>query len=312
MKIASDITMLIGNTPLVKLNKVTKGCNASVYAKLEYQNPGGSVKDRLALAMINAAEADGKINQETIIIEPTSGNTGIGLALICAVKGYKLKIIMPESVSIERRLILKAYGAELILTSAKGGMKEAITKSEELSQEIDNSFIPMQFENMANVEMHRKTTAKEIWNDTDGKIDIFVAGAGTGGTITGVSEELKLNKPSLHSVVVEPKNSAVLSGNPAGSHKIQGIGAGFIPKVLNTKIYDEIFQVDDETAFKQARILAKEEGIFCGISSGANIYAALQIAKREENKGKHLVVIVCDTGERYLSTTLFNDEKDAI
>ena len=312
MKIASDITMLIGNTPLVKLNKVTKGCNASVYAKLEYQNPGGSVKDRLALAMINAAEAEGKINQETIIIEPTSGNTGIGLALICAVKDYKLKIIMPESVSIERRLILKAYGAELILTSAKGGMKEAIKKAEELSREIENSFIPMQFENMANVEMHRKTTAREIWNDTDGKVDIFVAGAGTGGTITGVSEELKLNKPSLHSVVVEPRNSAVLSGNPAGSHKIQGIGAGFIPKVLNTEIYDEIFQVDDETAFKQARVLAKEEGIFCGISSGANIYAALQIATREENKGKHLVVIVCDTGERYLSTTLFNDEKDAI
>ena len=312
MKIASDITMLIGNTPLVKLNKVTKGCYASVYAKLEYQNPGGSVKDRLALAMINTAEAEGKINPKTIIVEPTSGNTGIGLALICAVKGYKLKIVMPESVSIERRLILKAYGAELILTSAKGGMKEAIIKSEELSQEIENSFIPMQFENMANVEMHRKTTAQEIWNDTDGKVDIFVAGAGTGGTITGVSEELKLNKPSLHSIVVEPKNSAVLSGNPAGPHKIQGIGAGFIPKVLNTEIYDEIFQVDDETAFKQARVLAKEEGIFCGISSGANIYAALQIAKRKENKGKHLVVIVCDTGERYLSTTLFNDEKDAI
>ncbi len=312
MKIASDITALIGGTPLVKLNRVTTGCYANVYAKLESQNPGGSVKDRLALAMIQAAEEKGLITQDTVIIEPTSGNTGIGLAMVCAVRGYKLIIVMPESVSVERRLILKAYGAELVLTSAKGGMKESIAKTEELASSIANSFVPMQFENPANAEMHRKTTAKEIWNDTDGLIDIFVAGAGTGGTITGVSEELKKLKPDLYSVVVEPENSAVLSGNDPGSHRIQGIGPGFIPKVLNTDIYDEIFRVSDDVAFEQARVLAKEEGLFCGISSGANVYAALQIARREENKGKHLVVIICDTGERYLSTTLFNGEKNAI
>lgn len=308
MEIASDITQLIGNTPMVKLNRITKGYHANVYAKLESQNPGGSVKDRLAIAMVEAAVAENKINKDTVIIEPTSGNTGIGLALVCAVKGYHLKIIMPESVSLERRTILKAYGAELVLTSSKGGMKEAIAKTNDLSSKIPNSFVPMQFENPSNVEMHRRTTAMEIWNDTDGKVDIFVAGAGTGGTITGVSEMLKSLKPELHSVVVEPRNSAVLSGHEPGSHKIQGIGAGFIPKVLNTKIFDEIIQVEDDAAFEQARILAKEEGIFCGISSGANVYAALQVAKREENKNKHIVVIICDTGERYLSTTLFNEE----
>ncbi|WP_423127033.1 cysteine synthase A [Gaoshiqia sp. Z1-71] len=312
MNIASDITQLIGQTPMVKLNRVTTGCYAHVYAKLESRNPGGSVKDRLALAMIRAAELNGLIRQDTVIIEPTSGNTGIGLALVCAVRGYKLLIVMPESVSVERRLILKAYGAELVLTSAKGGMKEAIARTEELAQTIENSFVPMQFENPANVEMHRITTAEEIWTDTDGLVDIFVAGAGTGGTITGVSEALKQKKPALYSVVVEPQASAVLSGKGAGPHKIQGIGPGFIPKILNTGICDEIFPVDDDTAFEQARVLAKEEGIFCGISSGANVYAALQIAKREENNGKHLVVVICDTGERYLSTTLFNDEKNAI
>ena len=312
MKIANDITQLISNTPLVKLNKLSKDCVAHVYAKMESQNPGGSVKDRLALAMIETAEQDGLIDSETVIIEPTSGNTGIGLAMVCAVKGYQLKIVMPESVSFERRLILKAYGAELILTSAKGGMKEAITKSEELAQELPKAFIPMQFVNSANAEMHRKTTALEIWNDTDGLVDIFVAGAGTGGTITGVSDILKQKKASVQSVVVEPTNSSVLSGNAAGSHKIQGIGAGFIPEVLNTEIYDEIFQVDDEQAFYYARQLAQQEGIFCGISSGANAYAALEIAKRPENKDKHIVFVICDTGERYLSTTLFNDEKDAI
>ncbi len=312
MKIASDITQLIANTPLVKLNKITDGCVANVYAKLESQNPGGSVKDRLALAMIQAAENDGLIDSETVIIEPTSGNTGIGLAMVCAVKGYSLKIVMPESVSVERRLILKAYGAELVLTSAKGGMKEAIAKSHELAVKLPKSFIPMQFENVANVEMHRETTALEIWNDTDGLVDIFVAGAGTGGTITGVSEILKEKKSSVQSVVVEPKNSSILSGNPPGSHRIQGIGAGFIPKILNTEIYDEIFQVEDDLAFQYARRLAKAEGIFCGISSGANVYAALEVAKRPENKGKHVVFIICDTGERYLSTTLFNDEKNAI
>ncbi|MGQ7869250.1 cysteine synthase A [Sunxiuqinia sp. sy24] len=312
MKIAANITQLIGNTPLVELNRVTKGCHARVIAKLESQNPGGSVKDRLALAMIDQAEKEGIINSETIIIEPTSGNTGIGLAMVCAVKGYSLKIVMPESVSVERRQVLKAYGADVVLTSSKGGMREAIEKAEELAGQMDNAFVPMQFENPANVEMHRRTTALEIWNDTDGSVDIFVAGAGTGGTITGVSEVLKEKKSSICSVVVEPQSSAVLSGNPAGSHKIQGIGAGFIPKVLNTEVYDEIFQVANDDAFETARLLAKEEGLFCGISSGANVYAALEIAKRSENKGKTIVVIICDTGERYLSTTLFNPEKDAI
>ena len=312
MKVASNITQLIANTPMVELNKVTKGCHARVFVKLESQNPGGSVKDRLALAMVEAAEKDGQIKSTTTIIEPTSGNTGIGLAMVCAVKGYKLKIVMPESVSVERRIVLKAYGAELVLTSAKGGMKEAIAKTQELAAEIEDSFIPMQFENPANVEMHRLTTAQEIWKDTDGKVDVFVAGAGTGGTITGVSEVLKDKKTDVHCVVVEPENSAVLSGDSPGSHKIQGIGAGFIPKVLNTKIYDEIFKVADNDAFETARRLAKEEGVFCGISSGANVFAALNIARREENKGKIVVVIVCDTGERYLSTTLFNAGNDAI
>jgi len=311
MKIASDVLQLIGKTPLVKLNKLSKDCCAHVYLKLESQNPGGSVKDRLSLAMINTAENQKIINSETVIIEPTSGNTGIGLAMVCAVRGYKLKIVMPESVSVERRMLLNAYGAELVLTSPKGGMKEAIAKAEELAAEIENSFIPMQFENPANVEMHRKTTAQEIWNDTDGKVDLFVAGAGTGGTITGVSEALKELKPSVYTVVVEPTNSSVLAGNPPGSHKIQGIGPGFIPGVLNTKAYNEVFPVADDVAFETARSLAKEEGVLCGISSGANVYAALQIAKREENRDKHLVVIVCDTGERYLSTTLFNDDKNA-
>jgi len=312
MKIASNVLELIGSTPLVKLNRLSEGCCAHVYVKLESQNPGGSVKDRLAYAMIRAAEEQNLINSDTVIIEPTSGNTGIGLAMVCAVRGYKLKIVMPESVSVERRMLLNAYGAELELTSAKGGMKEAIAKANALSEEIENSFIPMQFENPANVEMHRLTTAQEIWNDTEGKVDIFVAGAGTGGTITGVSEALKEVKPEVYSVVVEPCSSAVLSGNPPGPHKIQGIGAGFIPAVLNTKAYNEILPVADDNAFETARRLAKEEGILCGISSGANVYAALEIAKREENKDKHLVVIVCDTGERYLSTTLFNDSKNAI
>ncbi|PTN07804.1 cysteine synthase A [Mangrovibacterium marinum] len=312
MKIASDVLELIGGTPLVRLNRLAHDCCAKVYVKLESQNPGGSVKDRLAYAMIRAAEQKQLINPETVIIEPTSGNTGIGLAMVCAVRGYQLKIVMPESVSVERRMLLNAYGAELVLTSAKGGMKEAIAKANDLAAAIENSFIPMQFENPANVEIHRLTTAQEIWNDTEGKVDIFVAGAGTGGTITGVSEALKEVKPDLYSVVVEPCSSAVLSGNPPGSHKIQGIGAGFIPAVLNTNAYNEILPVADDDAFETARRLAREEGILCGISSGANVYAALQIARRPENKGKHLVVIVCDTGERYLSTTLFNDSKNAI
>lgn len=312
MKIASNVLQLIGNTPLVQLNRVTEGCCAKVYAKLESKNPGGSVKDRLALAMIETAEKAGLVNRQTIIIEPTSGNTGIGLAMVCAVRGYRLKIVMPESVSVERRMLLNAYGAELVLTSAKGGMKEAITRAGELAAETPDSFIPMQFSNPANAEMHRLTTAQEIWNDTDGQVGLFVAGAGTGGTITGVSEALKVLNPVLYSVVVEPSGSAVLSGKPAGAHRIQGIGPGFIPQVLNTDSYNEIVTIDDEAAYVMARRLAKEEGILCGISSGANVLAAVKIASRPENKDKHLVVIICDTGERYLSTTLFNDDKNGI
>ncbi|MDX9880523.1 MAG: cysteine synthase A [Prolixibacteraceae bacterium] len=308
MNIAGNITELIARTPMVKLNRMTKGLNVQVFVKLESQNPGGSVKDRLALAMIEAAEKQGLIDQDTVIIEPTSGNTGIGLAMVCAVKGYRLIIVMPESVSVERRILLKAYGAELVLTSAPGGMREAIARAEEIAAENLRSFIPMQFENPANAEMHRKTTAIEIWNDTDGTVDAFVAGAGTGGTITGVSEVLKQKKPAVHCVVVEPRNSPVLSGGVAGSHKIQGIGPGFIPKVVNTEIYDEVFTVPDDKAFETARLLALQEGILCGISSGANVYAALEIAKRPEFSEKTIVAIICDTGERYLSTTLFHSE----
>lgn len=299
---------MIGKTPMVKLNRITEGLSARVFVKLESQNPGGSIKDRLALAMVETAEKQGVIGRDTVIIEPTSGNTGIGLAMVCAVKGYRLIIVMPESVSVERRILLKAYGAELVLTSAPGGMKEAIARAEEIAAENPRSFIPMQFENPANAEMHRKTTAIEIWNDTDGTIDVFVAGAGTGGTITGVSEALKQKKPAVHCVVVEPLNSPVLSGGVAGSHKIQGIGPGFIPKVVNTEIYDEVLTVPDDKAFETARLLALQEGILCGISSGANVYAALEIAKRPEFSGKNIVAIICDTGERYLSTTLFHSE----
>ncbi len=295
---------------MVKLNRLAEGTGVTVLAKLESLNPGGSVKDRLALAMIEAAEAAGLIDPETMIVEPTSGNTGIGLAMVCAVKGYPLTIVMPESVSMERRVVLGAYGAELVLTSAKGGMREAIAKANELAASHPKSFIPMQFENPANAEMHRRTTALEIWNDTAGTIDIFVAGAGTGGTITGVSEMLKQKNPKLQSVVVEPEASAVLSGGEPGKHKIQGIGPGFIPKVLNTAIYDEVFRVSDDDAYEYARRLARQEGIFAGMSSGANCYAALEIAKRPENRGKTVVFIVCDTGERYLSTTLFNCEQN--
>lgn len=295
---------------MVKLNRLAEGTGVTVLAKLESLNPGGSVKDRLALAMIEAAEAAGLIDPETMILEPTSGNTGIGLAMVCAVKGYPLTIVMPESVSMERRVVLGAYGAELVLTSAKGGMREAIAKANELAASHPKSFIPMQFENPANAEMHRRTTALEIWNDTAGTIDIFVAGAGTGGTITGVSEMLKQKNPKLQSVVVEPEASAVLSGGEPGKHKIQGIGPGFIPKVLNTAIYDEVFRVSDDDAYEYARRLARQEGIFAGMSSGANCYAALEIAKRPENRGKTVVFIVCDTGERYLSTTLFNCEQN--
>ncbi len=308
MSKVNDITQLIGKTPIVKLRNISENTGSEIYVKLESMNPGGSVKDRLAIAMIDAAEKKGLINSDTVIIEPTSGNTGIGLAMICAVKGYKLKIVMPESVSVERRVILKAYGADLILTSAAAGMRGAIEKANELAAQSKNSYIPMQFENEANAEFHRKTTAVEIWDDTQGEVDIFVAGAGTGGTITGVTEFLKSKKSSFYSVVVEPEDSPVISGGKPGAHRIQGIGAGFIPKVLRTDIIDEIFKVSNEKAFEYARRLASEEGILAGISSGANVYAAIEIAKRPENKGKTIVTVVCDTGERYLSTPLFNDD----
>jgi cysteine synthase A len=308
MSKVNDITQLIGKTPLVKLNRMAQNIDANVYVKLESMNPGGSVKDRLATAMIEAAEKQGKIGKGSVIIEPTSGNTGIGLAMICAVKGYKLIIVMPESVSVERRSVLAAYGAELHLTAASEGMKGAIAKANDLASGIEKSFIPMQFENEANAEYHRKTTGPEIWADTEGKIDIFVAGAGTGGTITGVSQMLKEVKPGLKSVVVEPADSPVISGGKPGPHKIQGIGAGFIPKVLKPDVIDEIFHVENDTAFEFARRLTLEEGIFSGMSSGANVYAALEIAKRPENKGKTIVTIVCDTGERYLSTPLYNTD----
>ncbi|HKM92798.1 MAG TPA: cysteine synthase A [Prolixibacteraceae bacterium] len=305
MSRVNDISQLIGKTPIVKLNRLAQGVEAEVYVKLESMNPGGSVKDRLALAMVNAGERDGLINSETTIIEPTSGNTGIGLAMMCAVRGYKLVLVMPESMSSERRAILKAYGAQLYLTPASGGMKASIAKAKELAAEISNSFIPMQFENEANVDFHRETTAPEIWADTEGKIDIFVAGAGTGGTITGVAQGLKKLNPQVKAIVVEPTDSPVISGGQPGPHKIQGIGAGFIPKVLNMSVVDGVFLVPNDKAFEFARRLTIEEGIFSGISSGANVYAALEIAKRPENKGKTIVTIICDTGERYLSTPLY-------
>jgi len=307
MKIASNITELIGNTPLVRLNKVTHNSYAEVYAKLEFFNPAGFVKDRLAFAMIDAAEKDGTLTPDTVIIEPTSGNTGIGLAYIAAVKGYKLILTMPESMSIERRKLLKAFGAELVLTPASGGMRSAIEKAVELSKEYPKAIVPWQFRNPANAEMHRRTTAEEIWNDTDGRIDFFVAGVGTGGTLTGVAEVIKQRKPSFKAVAVEPADSPMISKGVAGAHKIQGIGAGFIPEVLNTAIIDEIICVKNEEAFATARQLIREEGILCGISSGAAVKAALTIAERPENEGKIIVVVLPDTGERYLSTLLFEE-----
>ena len=308
MSKVNNVSELIGKTPLVKLNKLTENLNATVYVKLESANPGGSVKDRLAYAMIEAAEAQGKLTEGSVIIEPTSGNTGIGLAMMCAVKGYRLIIVMPESVSVERRSILNAYGADLVLTPAAGGMKAAIAEANRIAENTEKSFVPMQFENEANAEFHRKTTAPEIWADTDGEVDIFIAGAGTGGTITGVGEKLKAYKPSVKAIVVEPFDSPVISGGQPGGHKIQGIGAGFIPKVLNTEILDEIITVKNEEAMAMARKLAKMEGIFAGISSGANVHAAIEVATRPESKGKVIVTVICDTGERYLSTPLFQSD----
>lgn len=305
MKVAKDITGLIGNTPLIRLNKMSEASGAELLAKLECQNPGGSVKDRLAWAMIRDAEEKGSINKDTIIIEPTSGNTGVGLAMVCASRNYKLILTMPESASMERRQIMHAYGAELVLTSGDEGMKGAIAKAQELNEKNPNSFIPQQFQNYANVEMHYETTGPEIWNDTDGKVDFFVAGVGTGGTITGAGKYLRQKNPNIKVVAVEPKDSPVLSGGDPGKHKIAGIGAGFIPDILNRDIIDEIITVATEDAFSKARQMAVDEGVFSGISSGAIAWAAEQVARRPENKGKNIVLITCDTGERYLSTSLF-------
>lgn len=304
-KIAKNITELIGNTPLVRLNKISDETGAEVLVKLESFNPLSSIKDRIGNAMIAAAEAEGKINQDTVIIEPTSGNTGIALAFVCAAKGYRCILCMPESMSVERRNLLKALGAELVLTEGPKGMKGAIETATKLVEETPNAFMPQQFENPANPEIHRKTTAEEIWNDTDGGVDIVVSGIGTGGTITGIAEVLKGRKSSLQAVAVEPTDSPVLSGGNPGPHKLQGIGAGFVPGVLNTKAYDEVVQVSNDDSFEMARRVALDEGILVGISSGAAIKAALEVAKRPVNKGKTIVVIAPDTGERYLSTALF-------
>jgi len=310
-KIAKKLTDLIGNTPLLELTdyNLEKEAKGKVVAKLEYFNPGGSVKDRIGYSMIVDAEEKGLINKDTVIIEPTSGNTGIALAFVAASKKYKLILTMPDTMSIERRSVLKALGAELVLTPGKDGMKGAIKKAEELSAQTKNSFIPQQFENESNPEIHRKTTAQEIWNDTDGKVDIFVAGVGTGGTITGVGEALKKKNPNIKIIAVEPFDSPVLSGGASGPHKIQGIGAGFVPKVFNKEIIDEIYKVKNEEAFQTTRDLARSEGLLVGISSGAATFAAVQIAKRSENKDKIIVVLLPDTGERYLSTALFKDEE---
>jgi cysteine synthase A len=310
MKIANDITQLIGNTPLVRLNRLTNGAKAEVLVKLESFNPAHSVKDRIGVAMIEAAERAGRIKADTIILESTSGNTGIALAMVCAARGYKCALTMPDTMSKERRMLLRAYGAELILTPGSEGMAGAIRIAEEMAAADPRYFIPQQFNNPANPEVHRRTTAEEIWRDTDGKVDILVAGVGTGGTITGVGEVIKARKPSFKVVAVEPDGSPVLSGGPKGPHQIQGLGAGFIPEVLNTSIYDEVMRVKNEDALETARRMAKEEGLLVGISAGAAVWAALKVAGRVENAGKVLVVILPDFGERYLSTPLFYNLAD--
>jgi cysteine synthase A len=307
MRIAKDITELIGHTPLVQLNRITRGCAARLVAKLEYFNPSHSVKDRIGYSMITAAEEAGLIKPDTIILEPTSGNTGIGLAFVCAARGYRCTFVMPASVSRERQILLRAYGAEIVLTPASEGMPGAIRKAEEMCRADQNYYMPNQFENAANPEIHRRTTAEEIWADTDGQVDMLVAGVGTGGTLTGVGEVIKSRKPNFRCVAVEPEASAVLSGGKPGSHPIQGIGAGFIPAVLNRHMIDEIIKVKNEDAFQMARRMAREEGLLVGISSGAAVWAALQVARREENRNLLIVVIIPSFGERYLSTDLYAD-----
>ena len=303
--IFSDIGKTIGNTPMVRLHKVVQDLEADLLAKLEFFNPLGSVKDRIGVSMIEAAEGEGRIHPDTLIVEPTSGNTGISLAFVCAAKGYRLCLTMPDTMSIERRKLLEHLGAELVLTPGGEGMKGAIAKAEEILAGSKDAYMPDQFKNPANPEIHRRTTAEEIWNDTDGAVDIFVSGVGTGGTITGVSEIIKARKPSFKAIAVEPADSPVLSGGKPGPHKIQGIGAGFVPDVLNVDVVDEIVTVTNEDAFETARQLAREEGLLCGISSGAAVWVALQVGKRQENKGKQIVVALPSTGERYITTDLF-------
>jgi len=307
-KIFNDITETIGRTPLVRINRLADGTGATVLAKLESFNPLSSVKDRIGVSMINAAESEGLINKDTVIIEPTSGNTGIALAFVCAARGYRLILTMPDTMSLERRKLLTIFGAELVLTDGSRGMRGAVEEAEKIQKSIKNSFMPQQFKNAANPEIHRKTTAEEIWADTDGSIDIFIAGVGTGGTITGVGEILKQRKHSIKIIAVEPSDSPVLSGGSAGPHKIQGIGAGFVPVVLNTGIIDEIIQVSNEDAGIMTRKIIREEGILAGISSGAAMWAAIEVAKRKESDNKNIVVVLPDTGERYLSTWLFQEQ----
>jgi cysteine synthase len=306
-RIYSDVTQTIGNTPLVRINKLARGLHAEVVAKIEKGNPLASVKCRIGLSMIEAAERDGLINGDSVIIEPTSGNTGIALAYVCAVKGYRLVLTMPDTMSLERRALLRIFGADVVLTEGAKGMKGAVEKAEELAKERKGTFIPQQFKNAANVEIHKKTTAMEIWNDTDGKVDMIVAGVGTGGTITGVAEVLKEKKSTFKAIAVEPKDSPVLSGGKPGPHKIQGIGAGFIPDILNVSLLDEIIQVTNDDAGQTAKRAAREEGLLVGISSGAALWAALEVARRPESAGKMIVVVLPDTGERYLSTWLFQE-----